>query len=759
MALKNSNEKFTFICSNLKNIFYVKEHITMPANIKILNKIRKILPPLSRTEREALESGTVGWDGGLLSGTPDWEGLSNVKKPKLTDEEQSFVDNETNELCKMLDTQEINKLNDLPENVWQFIKEKGFFGLEIPKEKGGKGFSALCHSQVILKIASRNITAAVTVMVPNSLGPAKLIEKYGTQEQKDHYLPRLAKGQEVPCFALTEPNAGSDAGAMQSKGIVCKGENGEIGISLTFDKRYITLAPIATLAGLAFNLFDPEGLLGDEKELGITLALLPRDTKGLKLGDRHKPMDIPFMNGTVKGENVFIPMSQIIGGKEQVGNGWKMLMECLAIGRGISLTTLSVAGAKLSSYTSGAYARIRRQFNTDIANFEGIEEALARIAGETHIMQAALSTTLQMIDQGESPAIPSAVLKYHLTERLRNCVNDAMDIHGGKAIINGPNNYFIDTYKGIPVAITVEGANIMTRNLIIFGQGIVRSHPYLLKEIEALGNEDDNKAWEDFTALLKKHILSVTKNLGKSVAFGLLGFGGSTPDCAPQLKMQYRKINRMSAAFAFTADATLGTLGGALKRKERISARLGDVYSAIYLASCVLWQYEVDGRPEERLAITNWACTNLLYKAEQSLSEALRNHPLRWLGLLIRPLIFPTGLRYKNVSDKMDHLAAKAITESGSLRDDLTKGMYLPEKGANEALADLANAFAKRLACEEIEKKISKAKRSGELDRSADAKTALEKGVITAEELKAIEEADTLKAKVIAVDSFPAEAF
>lgn len=724
----------------------------------VLNGFRKVLPPISRTEKEALESGTVGWDGEIMSGSPDWKRLFDLQKPALTAEEQSFIDNEVEELCRMIDTWSIQKNDDLPAEAWQFIKDKGFFGLEIPKEFGGHGFSSQAHSAIVIKIASRNITAAVTVMVPNSLGPGELIHKYGTQQQKDYYLPRLAKGIEVPCFALTGPDAGSDAGAIPDRGIVVKNDKGEIGIRLNWEKRYITLGPVATIIGLAFKLEDPDNLLGKNiKDFGITCALVPRDTPGIEIGERHKPMDLPFRNGPNRGKDVFLPIDNIIGGAEMAGHGWRMLMECLAVGRCLSLPALSTAGAKLSCYTTGAYSMVRKQFNAQVGKFEGIEEVLGRMAGLTYMMDATRLATLQMVDQDEKPAIPSAILKYHLTESMRKIVNDAMDIHGGKAICNGPKNIFADVYKGIPVAITVEGANIMTRNLIIFGQGSVRAHPYVLKEIEAANDPDEVRGFKNLICAFSAHVGSVFYLMAKSLLMGLTcGFFTCAPEgTSVKAKKYYKRVNHMATRFALATNFGL-LLGGKLKFKERFSARMGDIFSNIYMTSTVLWKFEKDGCPEEDLPLVRWASTHALFEAQEALDQSLRNHPLPWAGYLLRPILFPLGRCYKKPCDKLDAKSADTIRAPGAARDRLTMGIYKPTDTGPVAMQE--KAFHAALAAEPLEKKIYKATKAGTLQkglpRKDELEAALAAGVLTQSEYSQMKDCDALRREVVMVDAF-----
>ena len=737
---------------------------------KIVDGFKGVLPNIKPNEREALESGTVGWDGELMKGTPDWDVLFKLPKPQLTEEEQAFIDGPCETLCKMIDTYQVSQDGDLPREVWDYIKTEGFMGLEIPKEYGGHGFSSAAHSAIVIKLASRSIAAAVTVMVPNSLGPAELIHAYGTDQQKEHYLPRLADGREVPCFALTEPEAGSDAGNISARGVVCKNEKGELGIKLNWEKRYITLGPVSTLLGLAFKLEDPDNLLGKGKvDLGITCALIPSNTEGVEIGDRHRPMDLPFHNGPNTGKDVFIPLDNIIGGPERAGQGWRMLMESLAVGRSLSLPALATAGAKVSSYASGSYARTRKQFDTAISKFEGVEEPLGKMAGLTYMMNAAREATLQMVDGGERPTIPSAILKYHLTENMRTIVNDAMDIQGGKAVINGPKNTFADLYKGIPIAITVEGANIMTRNLIIFGQGAVRAHPYVLKELEAVDEPDEKRAFNKLAKTLVKHVGNGVRSFVKSFVYGITGgaFSKKPAGIDKATKKYYNQINRLSASFNLAAEATLASLGGGLKMRERVSARLGDVYSNLYLASSVLWYYEKMGQKKEDLPLVHWACTHALHNAEQALDKALQNHPNKVVGTLLQPVVFPrmavpfiSKHQNKAPSDKMDSLAADTIRNPGDVRDRLTSGIFKP-LDENEALGKLEAAFKLSVASEPIEKKLYKAQKAGTLDKSMPRAAMLEAAVaaeiITEDEVKTLQLTEKMRRAVVEVDAFPQE--
>ncbi|MDO8437155.1 MAG: acyl-CoA dehydrogenase [Nitrosomonadaceae bacterium] len=732
---------------------------------RVLKIFRKILPQVSQTEQEALDAGTVWWDGDLFSGKPDWNKLLAYPKPQLSAEEQAFLAGPAEQLCAMLDEWHITReLNDLPPEVWRFIKDNGFFGIIIPKQYGGHGFSALAHSTVVMKIGSRSGTAAVTVMVPNSLGPAELLLHYGTEEQKNHYLPRLAKGLEVPCFALTGPNAGSDAGAIPDSGIVCRGEfNGQqdvLGMRVTWEKRYITLGPVATLLGLAFKLHDPDGLLGAEQDLGITLALIPTNTPGVNIGRRHFPLDAAFQNGPNSGKDVFIPMEWVIGGREGVGYGWRMLMNCLAAGRSISLPATATGAAKLAAHTSGAYGRIRVQFNTPIGRFEGVEEALARIGGNTYMMDAARVMTAGAVDLGEKPSVISAIVKYHLTERSRQAINDAMDIHGGKGICMGPSNYLARTYQQIPVGITVEGANILTRSMMIFGQGAIRCHPYVLKEIHAANDSNAVRASLEFDQTLMGHVAFSAGNSLRSLLHGLTGssLADAPGNAAAETQDYYRQLSRFSAAFALVADISMLVLGGALKRKEKLSARLGDMLSLLYLCSATLKRFEDDGRPAADLPLLHWSIQDALYHLQQALDGLLDNFPSRIAAWVLRLLVFPLGKPYSPPADDLGHKVAALLLEPGEARDRLTAGIYVPAS-ADEPLGVLEQALQCAVVCEVAEAKVRTAVKAGLISAQGDEKiaTALQQGVITAVEAESLEKMKSLRRRVIMVDDFPAD--
>lgn len=712
---------------------------------------------ISDTEKEALASGSVGFERELLSGHPDWSKLLNLPKPRLNEVEQAFLDGPVERLCEMLDDWKIRtELKDLPPEAWAFLKEKGFFGMIIPREYSGLGFSARAHSEVVMKLASRSTTACVTAMVPNSLGPAELLIRYGTHEQKKHYLPRLASGEEIPSFALTEPGAGSDASSMTSVGVVVE-RNGQLGILLNWEKRYITLSPITTLLGLAFKLQDPDGLLGKKKDLGITLALIPVETEGVETGQRHNPLGIPFMNGPTYGKNVWIPLDQIIGGREYAGQGWRMLMECLSVGRCISLPALSVGSAKLVSRMTGAYTRVRKQFKISINQFEGIEELLARMAGTTYLMEAARIATLQMLDQGEHPTILSAILKYHMTENGRKIVNDGMDILGGKAICEGPDNLIAPLYHGIPIGITVEGANILTRNMIIFGQGSVRSHPYLLQEIEAARLENEAEAKAKFSDLMAAHVRHSVENTFRSLIFGLTnGHFSGVPQSDKTEAYYFRQINRLSASYATLADNILMLLGDSVKRKERISALLGDALSYLFLAAAVLRHYQANERLEEERPLVEWACQTLLHQAEESMDRLLQNFPNAAMGALLRPVIFPLGRRVKAPSHRLDRKVAKILVSQSPLRDRLTGGIYLPTSEA-EPLAKLEKGLGMIIQADVLESTLRQAKKEGRLTSQSPEsllQEALAQKILNADEFNLMKQVEILRKQVLAVDDF-----
>ncbi|HET6654931.1 MAG TPA: acyl-CoA dehydrogenase [Gammaproteobacteria bacterium] len=725
----------------------------------LFDLFRKVMPEVSETERAALDSGSVWWDGELFSGRPDWDRLLSTPAPAVSPEEQAFLDGPTDELCAMLDEWQItHELGDLPPNVWAFIKERGFFSMIISKDYGGLDFSAVAVSQVLTKIATRSPTAASIVSVPNSLGPAELLLRYGTQEQKDHYLPALAKGEAVPCFALTGPTAGSDAGAIEDTGIVCRGDwHGEevLGLRLNWNKRYITLAPIATLLGLAFKLYDPDHLIGEQDEYGITCALIPPDLPGVTIGRRHFPINIPFQNGPTEGHDVFVPLDAIIGGQEMAGHGWRMLTECLAAGRSISLPSSAVGSAKLSVFASGAYARIRKQFRLPIAKFGGVEEVLGRMGGTLYAMDAVRLMTAGANDLGETPAVPSAIAKYHVTEMGRDVVNDAMDVHGGKGIQLGPRNYLARPYEAVPIAITVEGANILTRSMIIFGQGAIRSHPYVLTEMEAVADDDRERGIERFDDAFTGHVGFTLSNAARSLWMGLTHARFTTTPGDAGTRRYYQQLNRYSAAFALAADVTMSLLGGGLKKREKISGRLGDVLSYLYIASAVLKRYEDQGRQREDLPLVEWACRDALYKLQEQIHSLLRNFPNRWAALLLRVLIFPTGRTFSAPSDALTADVADLITQPGPARDRLTAGVYDGDR--NGPIGLMSEALALAVQAEPLEKRLHQAVRDGTLPRD-DGRVPLDQaeqgGVIDADEAALLRRLEELTAEIVAVDDF-----
>jgi acyl-CoA dehydrogenase len=727
----------------------------------LLAWFRKTLPQVSQTEQEALDAGTVWWDGELFSGKPDWAKLLAMPKPQLTAEEQAFLDGPVEQLCRMLDDWQVtHELNDLPPQAWQFIKDNGFLGMIIPRQYGGLGFSALAHSAVVAKLASRSPTACVSVMVPNSLGPAELLLHYGTEAQKNHYLPRLAKGLEMPCFALTSPEAGSDAGGIPDYGVVCRGQHQGrevLGMRVTWDKRYITLGPVATLLGLAFKLYDPERLLGGESDLGITLALIPTDHPGVNIGRRHFPLNAAFMNGPNSGTDVFIPMDWVIGGQARVGQGWRMLMECLAAGRSISLPSSVTGGAKLAARTTGAYSRVRTQFRLPIGKFEGVEEALARIGGHTYVMDAARVMTAGAVDLGEKPSVLSAIVKYHCTERGRQVINDAMDVHGGKGICLGPNNYLGRGYQQVPIGTTVEGANILTRSMIIFGQGAIRCHPYVLEEIAASREPDPAQASRRFDAALWGHVGFLTSNAARSLWLALTGARFAAVPGPEEIRPGLRRLTRLAAGFALAADAAMLFLGGDLKRKEKISARLGDILSQLYLASCVVKRYCDEGAQQTDLALADWALHDCEHRIQEAFFGLFANFPVRPAAWLLRALVFPYGRTFDAPSDRLGHRVARLLMEPSFARDRLTAGMFLLKDEA-DPVGRLEIALELVGAAEAVDAKIRAAVKSGMakgMTAQAQAQAALAAGVVTREELDTLARYDAVRRACIMVDDFP----
>ena len=742
--------------ASLNSQIWRREQVTR----RFIDVYRRMLPSMSRTEQDALEAGGIWWDGELFSGMPDWRKLLRLPPPQLTPEEQAFLDGPVEELCRMLDDWQItHELLDMPPEIWQFLKEQKFFAMIIPQSYGGLGFSALACSMVLTKVSSRNATASSTIGVPNSLGPAELLLHYGTDEQKQYWLPRLASGDEVPCFALTSPRVGSDATAIVDHGVVAKGiyEGREvIGIRLNWDKRYITLAPIATVLGLAFKLYDPDHLIGDVDDYGITAALIPVKSPGVEIGRRHFPINIPFQNGPTRGRDVFVPLDAIIGGAKMAGQGWRMLVQQLAVGRSIVLPSNALGAAMAAVYASGAYARLRRQFGLPIGKFHGVGEALARMAGNVYTMTAASRVTVTAIANGEKPAVPSAILKYHNTELSRLIANDAMDVHGGKAIMLGPKNYMARNYESVPIAITVEGANILTRNLIIFGQGAIRCHPFVRAEMDAAKDPDREQGLVAFDRLLFRHIGYALSNAARSFvqALTLARFTDVPVDGA--IRRYYQHINRYSASFALITDAAMLTLGGALKRRELISARLGDVLSYLYLASMVLKHYQDQGSPAEDLPLVEWACRNLLYKTQEQLHGLMRNFPNRWVAMLLRIAIFPRGRTYSAPSDELGQAIVELLINPTPTRERLAAGAYTTAEPGNP-LGLLQQALVLAEEVKPIERRVFDARRAGEIkhdDTPGQIDEAEAKGIVTAEEAETLRAFDRKVLELTGVDDF-----
>ncbi len=726
--------------------------------------IKRVLPPVSKTEQEAIDAGTPGFDAELFSGRPDWSKLRAVDPVILTDEERHFLDNETEELCRMLDDWEIrHNQREVPAHIWNFVREKGFLGMLISKEHGGLGFSAQAQSIVLGKVASRNPDAAILVMVPNSLGPGELIEKFGTDAQKHQYLEPLAKGKEIPCFALTSPFAGSDAANMRDVGYVEKGTyNGQevIGIRLSWDKRYITLAPNATLLGVAFHLFDPENHLGKASDPGITLALIPANHPGVNIGRRHLPSGSAFPNGPTTGENVFIPLDWVVGGAERVGQGWRMLMSCLAAGRAISLPASSTAGAKAILRFTTAYARIRKQFGISIGRMEGIEEQLAAIAETAYTLEAARAVTSAMVSQGAKPAVISGLMKYQCTTRMRDALNAAFDVHAGKAICDGPSNYLQNAYQVMPVAITVEGANILTRSLIVFAQGALRSHPYLYAEIEAAQNTDQEAGFQAFEQSFEKHVAFSASNLFGSIfqnaTFGLLN---PSPENAA-VPAYYRQAYRAATNFALIADLTVGLLGAGLKTKQRTTGRLADALSELYFVCCLLKRYEDDGQDPAERPVFDYAVQKAFHNFYAALADAIANFPIRGARPLLRLCVFPLGHRFAKPSDALAKTVVQPLLEPGELRDRLTRYIYVSHD-ENDPTGLLEVTLKKVIESQEADRKLEQAVRKGAVKRYLGndwLKEALDKGVLAPDEADLLRYTGRLVAKVIAVDDFDAEA-
>ena len=726
----------------------------------VMRAVSAFLPTMSETERTAMEAGTVWWDGELFSGRPDWRKLLDFEPQKLSEREQAFLDGPVEQLCALLDDWQVWQDRGLSPEVWDFLKRERFFGMIIPEEHGGLGFSAIGHSAVVVKVASRSVPAACTMMVPNSLGPAELLLEYGTKAQQAHYLPRLARGDEIPCFALTEPHAGSDAAAGRSRGVVCRGEfDGEevLGIRLNWQKRYITLAPVATLIGLAFQLSDPEGLLGGPEERGITCALVPRDFAGIEIGDHHDPLGVPFANGPIFGKDVFIPIEFVIGGGDGVGQGWRMLMDCLAAGRSISLPSLAVGAVELAVRVTGAYATVREQFNAPIGRFEGIEEALARIGGHAYFMNAARVLTCGAVDAGEKPAVLSGIVKAYLTEGMRRSLNDAMDITAGAGICRGPNNLLGRGFVAVPLGITVEGANILTRSMIIFGQGAIRCHPYLLREMRAAQGRD----LSEFDRAFFGHLNYLATNLARAVLLGLSGGRLARGPGEGAADRHFRSLTQLSAVFAVVSDVALATFGGGMKRREKVSGRLADALAWMYIGSAALKRFHDEGRPERDVAVLDWSCGLAAWNAQEALIGVLENLPNRALATLVKRMVFPLGRRFEPPSDALGARVAKGLLDAGALREHLSGEIYLPEN-ADRGLGRLEAALKRVTAAGAARQKVRQGVRDGRVERrpaESLVERAKELRVIDEEEADLLTQAESARDAAISVDVFDSEAY
>lgn len=756
--------------ATLALLWVIYAAVVIPLNVHVLRKnlistplfngMAKAMPTISQTEQEALDAGDVWWEGELFSGKPDFKKIRSLPRPRLTEEEQAFIDGPVEQLCRMSNDWAITQQNhDLSPEAWKFIKDNGFFAMIIPKEYGGLGFSALAHSEVVMKLGSRSGSTGVTVMVPNSLGPGKLLMHYGTQEQKDYYLPRLARGDEIPCFGLTGPEAGSDAGAMPDSGVVCygtfEGKDDVLGVRLNWEKRYITLAPVATLLGIAFKLYDPDHLLSNVEDRGITLALVKRDTPGVEIGKRHFPANQAFMNGPIRGKDVFIPLEWIIGGEEYIGKGWSMLMECLADGRAISLPALGAAAAKMASRYTGSYARIRKQFRTPVGYFEGVEEVLAKIGGQSYAIESARLLVLSALDSGEVPSVISGIVKQQTMERMREVVNHAMDIHGGHGICMGPHNFLGRGYQLIPVGITVEGANILTRTMIIFGQGALRSHPFLLKEVAAFHNPDKKRGLREFDNALFAHLGFILSNIVRTFWMGITSARLLRTPGNNVTGYYYRQLVRMSSAFALMTDCCIATLGGSLKRREKISGRLADVLSNMYVITAVLKHFEDENEPAQDIPLLRWACDDALFNIQTAMKGVMTNLPVPYIGKLLNFIVFPLTKPYKGPSDRQGHDVARLLLAPSDARTRLSRGIFV-SNDPNDATGRIDHALNYVLKTDKLEKRLKANMKSGVLsaasqDLYADAKA---RNIISDEEFALLKEAQAAVRNAIKVDEF-----
>ncbi|MDH5630216.1 MAG: acyl-CoA dehydrogenase [Gammaproteobacteria bacterium] len=736
-----------------------KDKITRP----IFNLFKKVLPPMNQTEQEALEAGDVWWDGELFKGNPDWKQLLDYKKPALTEEERSFIDNQVETVCSMVSDWDVNfKDKDLPKPVWDYLKKEGFWGLIIPKSYGGKEFSALAHSTIVSKLSAHNCALGVTTMVPNSLGPAELLLHYGTEEQKNYYLPRLAKGDEIPCFALTAPQAGSDAGAIPDTGIICKGSykgKQTLGIKLNWNKRYITLAPVATVLGLAFKLYDPDNLIGDKKDIGITVALIPTEHEGVEIGERHHPMGQAFMNGPTRGKDVFIPLDWIVGGSEYAGKGWRMLVECLSAGRGVSLPSSATATGKVAFKATGAYSVVREQFKTEIGRFEGVEEALARIAGKTYQLEATRVLTANAVDLGSKPSVITAIAKYHMTEAAREVVQDSMDIHGGRGVIMGESNYIANGYMSMPISITVEGANILTRNLMIFGQGAVRCHPFVFREMQAAHNSNEEAGVNEFDSLFFRHVGYALSNFIRTFSLSATSALIVKKPVKGKIGRYYQHLTRMSSALALVSDLSMALLGGELKRKERLSARLGDVLSYLYLSSAVLKYFHDNGSKSSDIPYVEWNLQNNLHNIQEAFNQFFDNLKPGWIGKALKWIVFPYGSHFKTASDKLDHQVVQPMLELSEVRDRLCADIYIGDE--TKPLGRIENAFHLVLETRDIARKLKKAIRAGDVivqsELTATLDLAVKHKILTRQEADDYLAAENARLDAIQVDEYPAD--
>lgn len=745
-------------------IFLIKPLRTMLVTSGLLAFMKKMqfLPTISDTEKAALDAGTVWVEKDLFSGAPNFENLLKEDYPQLTAEEKAFMEGPVNNLCASLDQWKIHKEKDIPKEAWDIIKKERFLGMIIPKEYGGLGFSALAHSEVILKLSSRSLTAAITVMVPNSLGPAELLVHYGTEEQKKNLLPKLATGEEIPCFGLTEPTAGSDAGSIISSGVLFKGADGRIKIKLNWNKRWITLAAISTTIGLAFRLRDPENLLGRGEDVGITAALIPSNTAGVIIGRRHDPLGIPFYNCPTQGKDVIVDAEEaIIGGLANAGKGWLMLMDCLAAGRGISLPAQATGGAKLAARVVSAHALVRRQFGMSIGRFEGVEEPLARIGAATYQLEAMRRYCLGALDKGIKPGVITAMQKYYSTELGRRVINDAMDVMGGSGISMGPRNLLAEIYIATPIGITVEGANILTRTLMIFGQGALRAHPYAYTEVKTAEAGDVS----GFDRAFWGHIGHVVRNTCRSILLSLSrGYLASTPDVHPEMKIYIRRLSWTSATFALLSDVAMGVLGGQLKAKQKITGRFADILANMFIATALIRRFEAEGRREEDLAFAHYNlkhCMAEIQKGFDGIFDNLKIPGVRWffkgwIGAWSR--INSIG---SQASDGWSHGIAESMLKEGGVRERLSEGVYVPHD-RNEALGRLEYAFSMVNRAESAEKKIKKAVREKVLPKKKIhllLDEARQKNIISEDELKLIQEADAIRYDAILVDDFSEEQY